>query len=143
MVESSESSGGYILGFRLDPITRLEELYQELSNLYQIHASKPNLGVMAALLTLDPRIISSSAEVAQAQTRAEKPTVTGFDFVEEEDEKESVRASGDVISSYLALDEDTSIKKDNKVVLCPSIGLAIEEIKPGFTLESLWKVLPD
>ena len=141
VIESSESSGGYILGFRLDPITRLEQLYQELSSLYQIHASKPNLGVLAALSTLDPRIVSSSSEVAQAQSKSEK-TVSAADFVEE-DEKNDQRLSTDVISSYLALDDDTSIKKDAKVVYCHQLGLAMEEIKPGFTLESLWKVLPD
>lgn len=142
VVDSSESSGGYILGFRVDPISRLEQLYQELSSLYQIHASKPNLGVLAALSTLDPRIINSSSDIAQAQSKSEK-TVSAADFVEEEDERNDQRLSTDVISSYLALDDDTSIKKDAKVVYCHQLGLAMEQIKPGFTLESLWKVLPD
>jgi hypothetical protein len=45
----------------------------------------------------------------------------------------------DVIAVYLADDLQT---KDNDVVYCPQLGLAIKRIKERFTLDSLWNVIP-
>ncbi len=44
----------------------------------------------------------------------------------------------DAITAYLADDLQT---KDNDVVYCPQLWLAIERMK-GFTLDSLWNVIP-
>ena len=32
--------------------------------------------------------------------------------------------------------------KDRPPVYCPELGLAIEQLKDGYTLESLWQILP-
>ncbi|CAM9610619.1 unnamed protein product, partial [Hapterophycus canaliculatus] len=45
VVETSAHSGGYILGFRLDPAEKLEQVHQELSSLHQVHAAAPIMGV--------------------------------------------------------------------------------------------------
>ena len=35
VIESSELSGGYVLGFRIDPADRLEGIYKEISSLHK------------------------------------------------------------------------------------------------------------
>ena len=45
VVETVQRSGGYILGFRVDPAERLEEVYQELHSLHQIYSVNPIFGI--------------------------------------------------------------------------------------------------
>lgn len=47
----------------------------------------------------------------------------------------------DAIAAYLAGD-GVNAKKDLEAVYCPELGLAIEKLRPGFTIESLWNVIP-
>ena len=44
----------------------------------------------------------------------------------------------DAFAAYLA----EGPQKDREVVFCRELGVAMEKIKDGFTLESLWSVLP-
>lgn len=46
VIESTERSGGYILGFRIDPASRLREVLQEVNSLYKTQLRNPELGVM-------------------------------------------------------------------------------------------------
>ena len=45
MVESSEMSGGYVLGFRIYPAEKLKEIYKELSSLHKTYSAVPIFGV--------------------------------------------------------------------------------------------------
>ena len=45
MIESSEMSGGYVLGFRVDPTEKLEQVYKEISSLHTIYSETPIFGV--------------------------------------------------------------------------------------------------
>ena len=45
MIESSELSGGYVLGFRIDPADRLEGIYKEISSLHKTYSESPIFGV--------------------------------------------------------------------------------------------------
>ena len=45
VIESSESSGGYVLGFRVDPQEKLDQLYKEISSLHKIYSDNPIFGV--------------------------------------------------------------------------------------------------
>ena len=36
VIETTPRSGGYILGFRIDPQDRLRELYKEIHSLWQV-----------------------------------------------------------------------------------------------------------
>jgi Bardet-Biedl syndrome 5 protein len=45
VVESSLGSGGYVLGFQLDPIERLHKVSDDLQNLYRVHSEHPELGI--------------------------------------------------------------------------------------------------
>jgi Bardet-Biedl syndrome 5 protein len=45
VIESSELSGGYVLGFRIDPADRLEGIYKEISSLHKTYSESPIFGV--------------------------------------------------------------------------------------------------
>ena len=47
--------------------------------------------------------------------------------------------SQDAFAAYLA---DGGGERGAEVVFCRELGVAMEKIKDGFTLESLWSVLP-
>lgn len=49
VIESSESSGGYVLGFRVDPVEKLNSVFEELNNLYVVHSASPDFGVHSYL----------------------------------------------------------------------------------------------
>lgn len=131
VIESSEASGGYVLGFRIDPVERLNAVFNELVNLYNIHAANPNLGVENALDTATNSVFSE-VQVHQSQMALQ----TDSDQSEIDD---NALIGHDAIAAYLA---DGQGQRDNEVVYCPQLGLAIERIKDGFTLESLWQVIP-
>lgn len=58
----------------------------------------------------------------------------------EEIDTSQVDADSDVFTAYLA--EGGLEGEDREPVYCPELGLSIERIKDGFSLESLWQVLP-
>ena len=45
VIESSEISGGYVLGFRVDPQEKLEQVFKEISSLHKIYSDNPIFGV--------------------------------------------------------------------------------------------------
>ncbi|RXG59907.1 Bardet-Biedl syndrome 5 protein-like [Armadillidium vulgare] len=45
VVESSEQSGGYVLGFRIDPVEKLHDIHKELTSLFNVYKQNPVFGV--------------------------------------------------------------------------------------------------
>lgn len=45
VMETSEQSGGFVLGFRIDPYDRLKDTVQEIHSLYQVYCASPVFGV--------------------------------------------------------------------------------------------------
>ena len=45
VIESSELSGGYILGFRIDPLEKLQEIQREIASLHKLYSATPIFGV--------------------------------------------------------------------------------------------------
>merc|ERR1711988_1211850 len=45
VIETSASSGGYILGFRVDPPEHLEQLHLQITNLWRVFSKNPVFGV--------------------------------------------------------------------------------------------------
>ena len=51
--------------------------------------------------------------------------------------------TGDELSNaFVAYFADSGHKKDREPVYSPELGLAVEKLKDGFTIQSLWEVLP-
>ncbi len=45
VVETMPQSGGYILGFRIDPAEHLQEVAKEIQNVHQVFSKSPVFGV--------------------------------------------------------------------------------------------------
>ena len=60
-------------------------------------------------------------------------------FMDDMNEIDESRYDGrDAFAAYLA----EAAQEDREIVFCKELGVAMEKIKDGFTLESLWSVLP-
>ena len=54
---------------------------------------------------------------------------------------ESINNSSDAFTAYLA-EGGNQDKLERPLVFSPELGLTIEQLRDGFTLDSLWQVLP-
>ena len=122
MVTSSEISGSYILGFRVDPEEKLRNLFKELTSLHSIYKGNPIFGV-------EYKWCSNKVD-----EHSDKKLVE--DVVEVEEPRGEL---SNTLAAYLA---DEGHAKDRPPVYSPDLGLAIESVKDGFTLQKLWEVIP-
>lgn len=96
VIESSELSGGYILGFRIDPSERLEAVYREISSLHKTYSDSPIFGV-----EYSKHSSSSSTAAQQAEVEASlRNSVAEMDELNEIDE--SINNASDAFTAYLA-----------------------------------------
>jgi hypothetical protein len=59
------------------------------------------------------------------------------------DDIQEIDDTGDELSNaFVAYFADSGHKKDREPVYSPELGLAVEKLKDGFTIQSLWEVLP-
>lgn len=58
--------------------------------------------------------------------------------MDEEEIDESVSDAGDVLAAYLA----DGHHHDLEPVYSAELGLAVEKLKDGYTLQTLWEVIP-
>ncbi|KAL1516183.1 hypothetical protein ABEB36_000102 [Hypothenemus hampei] len=123
VIKSTERSGNFILGFKVDPEEKLTILHKELTSLQTVFLSNPIFGVdykwsgMKSNLNDNKKSLFDDLEVV-------------------EDPKNEI---GNTLAAYLA-DEDHM--KDRLPVYSNELGLAIEAIKEGFTIKKLWEVIP-
>jgi len=120
VIETTKRSGGYVLGFRIDPVEQLESVAKEVDALHQVYADMPNFGV---------RFTVEEAHPPPDELKA--PSVE--DDVEVVDED----GAGDVLAAYYA---DGGAAGDRPPVFDRRLGLAVEALPAGFTTEKLWKV---
>ncbi|XP_043549588.1 Bardet-Biedl syndrome 5 protein homolog isoform X3 [Chiloscyllium plagiosum] len=45
VIESSQQSGGYVLGFKIDPVEKLQEAVKEINSLHKVYSACPIFGV--------------------------------------------------------------------------------------------------
>lgn len=45
VIQTAQTAGNYVLGFRIDPQDKLHEVHKELSSLYAVYSQTPNFGV--------------------------------------------------------------------------------------------------
>jgi len=119
VIETTTSSGGYILGFRADPVEHLEEVFTQINNLWKIFSATPIFGVEYVV------------EEARDDSAALVPR--------REDDVEIV--DGDDIEPCLLYQPDGEKEIDREPVFSPELGLAVERLKEGTTLQSLWAVV--
>ncbi|MGH0147968.1 UNVERIFIED_CONTAM: hypothetical protein FKN15_040969 [Acipenser sinensis] len=45
VIESSQQSGGYVLGFKIDPLEKLQDAVKEINSLHRVYSASPIFGV--------------------------------------------------------------------------------------------------
>lgn len=123
VIETSDLSTGYVLGFHISPQERLEETTKEIQSLCSIYSSCPVFGVE---FEIDSDVMPQPTQLRAAQ-----------DDVEIEARTEQ----SDAIAAYFA---DGKKCTDRDPVFSEELDLAIERLPDGFTLADLWEVVsPD
>ncbi|XP_012561842.2 Bardet-Biedl syndrome 5 protein homolog isoform X1 [Hydra vulgaris] len=122
VLETSQQSGNYVLGFRLDPPEKLQETVKEIQNLFKVFSSWPIFGI--------------EFETEQKPEPLEELTV---DPVEDDIEIVNENVTSDVFAAYFA---DSHTDNEKEPFFNQDIGLAVERLSDGVTMKNLWEVMP-
>ena len=122
VIETSQRCGGYILGFRVDPIEQLQAVFQEVQSLHKVFSNAPVFGV------------DFSTE-EKAQPLSELKVERQQDDVEIID----TETTADPHTAYFAERGDSQAERE--IVYSSELGLAIEKLPEGVTARSLWSIL--
>lgn len=127
VLETFTRAGGYILGFRVDPVGRLDDILKECKSLHTLFAASPVFGVDFVLEADAPHIqqlmqprIEEDSEIVH-DSHQDSHAVAAYYAEDSAAEDEASRVGG------LSLD--------------PRLGLAIEALPEGITTQLLWTVI--
>ncbi|XP_005089032.1 Bardet-Biedl syndrome 5 protein homolog [Aplysia californica] len=120
VVETTPMSGGYVLGFRIDPMEKLQATAKMIQNLHRVYSACPIFGVEFE--------VDEKPQTLEENTRAPIQ-----DDVEVEYDSQT-----DAFAAYFA---DGNKEKDREPVFSDELGLAVEKLKDGFTISGLWEVI--
>ncbi|XP_017139720.1 Bardet-Biedl syndrome 5 protein homolog [Drosophila miranda] len=137
VIQTAETGGGYVLGFRIDPAERLNELFKELCSLHTVYIEQPNFGIHYDAQDARQRLADAAEEAAQA-------TQFKIENFEELDERQE-REINTKLNSYLAegcVSNNNTDQSDREPVYCKELGFAMERIREGYKLQDLWNVMP-
>lgn len=121
VIETTASSGGYILGFRIDPVEHLEDVNTQITNLWRVFSNTPIFGVE---YTMEEQGTQDMQENIVPRT---------------EDDVEIIE--GDDVEPCLLYHADGDKEIDREPVYNPELGLACERLKEGTTIAALWSVV--
>jgi Bardet-Biedl syndrome 5 protein len=138
VLETYSRGGGYILGFRMDPLTRLEEVFRELTKLYALFSTNPNFGVDFVLEAetdslqqlMQPRI-EEDAEIIEDQQ--DTHAVAAYYAEAADDDGQAEREGG--------AGAGAGVEGAGGVGFDPRLGLAVEAMAEGITTMQLWSVM--
>lgn len=119
VVETSPRSGGYVLGFKVDPRETLDYVAKEIVSLWQTYAVNPTLGV--------------TYKAAEGEPVANKPKA-----VEDDVHIVDTSVRSDLWATYYANGDSSA---ERPPVYCAELGLAVESLRDGATVEQLWSIL--
>uniref|UniRef100_A0A4W6FKZ1 Bardet-Biedl syndrome 5 protein homolog n=1 Tax=Lates calcarifer TaxID=8187 RepID=A0A4W6FKZ1_LATCA len=121
VIESSRQSGGYVLGFKIDPVDKLQDALKEINSLHKVYSANPIFGV--------------DYEMEERPQPLEELTVEQPpDDVEIEPDEQTDAFTVSVPAGH-------PYQQDREPVFSEELGLAIEKLKDGFTLNGLWEVM--
>lgn len=102
----------------------MKSVFKELISLRKIFTDNPIFGVEFQF--------SFSEQTARTDEPPPLP----------EDVEELDNTGSEMSNAFLAYFADGNHEKDREPVYSPELGLAIEKLRDGFTLQSLWEVIP-
>eukprot|EP01063_Lacrimia_lanifica_P015363 TRINITY_DN22152_c0_g1_i1.p2 TRINITY_DN22152_c0_g1~~TRINITY_DN22152_c0_g1_i1.p2 ORF type:complete len:344 (+),score=133.69 TRINITY_DN22152_c0_g1_i1:70-1101(+) len=117
VIETTTESGKYMLGFRVDPAEKLQEVYKEVNSLHKIYSQNPIFGVEYAV-----------EEPAAPIEQVTEPQV--------QDNIEIIDDTPDPFAAYYA--DGGSKNADRRPVFDNELGLAVEKLRDGVSLQGLW-----
>uniref|UniRef100_A0AC35UH17 Bardet-Biedl syndrome 5 protein homolog n=1 Tax=Rhabditophanes sp. KR3021 TaxID=114890 RepID=A0AC35UH17_9BILA len=125
VLESSIQSGDYILGFRMDPHERLHEVSKMIQAMHQSFISQPIFGVHY-----------------NKERQETPPPEVVVPLIDEDIEIDEKVNRTDAYAAYFPEGVTKDIEP-KPPVFSEELGMAIEQLKPGFTVSSLWNVNVD
>eukprot|EP01138_Halocafeteria_seosinensis_P003469 gb/GECG01003545.1/.p1 GENE.gb/GECG01003545.1/~~gb/GECG01003545.1/.p1 ORF type:complete len:397 (+),score=41.16 gb/GECG01003545.1/:1-1191(+) len=117
VIETTQQSGGYILGFRIDPKERLQEILREIQSLFFTYRSNPIFGVEYT--------IEEEAEELEHRT------------VPQEEEDANIVDDEEIHDSLAAYYADPDKERDREPEFNEEIGLAVEKLPDDGSISSL------
>uniref|UniRef100_A0A8D1A0X2 Bardet-Biedl syndrome 5 n=1 Tax=Sus scrofa TaxID=9823 RepID=A0A8D1A0X2_PIG len=117
---SSDQSGGYVLGFKIDPVEKLQESVKEINSLHKVYSASPIFGVDYEMEEKPQPLEALTVEQVQDDVEID---------------------SDDHTDAFVAYFADGNKQQDREPVFSEELGLAIEKLKDGFTLQGLWEVM--
>lgn len=119
VIDTVSRSGGYVLGFRIHPQELLETIVTEMNSLKKTFQKDPIFGIDVDIknrqLPLDNRRVELAQETTNITTNLEH---------------------NNLISTYFA----TGKAHDREPVFNESLGLAVEKLRDGETIDGLWSM---
>ncbi|KHJ93634.1 hypothetical protein OESDEN_06449 [Oesophagostomum dentatum] len=128
VIETTTQSGEYVLGFRIDPAERLQQVCKAIQALHKASNLRPIFGV-----TFHKDKPASPRETAADAANEQE---------EEDGEVEQKQLRTDAFAAYFS-DGATHSEERRPPVFCEELGLAVEQLKPGFTIADLWNIYVD
>ncbi|KAI9579247.1 hypothetical protein GQX74_004719, partial [Glossina fuscipes] len=138
VIQTAETAGRYILGFRIDPYERLVEVFKELASLHKVYTKNPDFGI-----TFDEND-NKRQKANQSMKDSEEKNSFKIEEYEEIDERQEKEINSK-LNNYLAegnLIATEDEKPPREPVYCKELGFAMERIRDGYKLKDLWDVLP-
>lgn len=120
VIETSQHAGSYVLGFRIDPVEKLNDLFKEVAAVWKLYSVTPILGV-----DFEIEEVPKSLELATVKRQQD-----GMDVVQQ--------VASDAFAAYFA--DEGQKNSDRKPTYDASIGLAVEKLREGTTIQSLWTI---
>uniref|UniRef100_A0A0N5BJF3 Bardet-Biedl syndrome 5 protein homolog n=1 Tax=Strongyloides papillosus TaxID=174720 RepID=A0A0N5BJF3_STREA len=126
VLETSVQSGDYILGFRVDCIEKLENISKSIQVLHKAYVNKPIFGV----------------QYKKDRPQTPQSAIENEEIIDEMKEIDEKPLRMDAFAAYFS---DGVIKNVpvRPPVFSEELGVAIEQLKDGFTMEDLWNINVD
>lgn len=140
VIKTAETGDSYVLGFRIDPILRLQTIYQEFLILHRVYNKNPDFGVDIQSFIDHER--DSNADIGkeilyQKHSDVLKSEINEIQEIEINSKLNSYLANGSWSSG-----SSIGPKTLRYPIYCNELGFAIERIRDGYKLKDLWDVLP-
>ncbi|KAJ8601813.1 hypothetical protein CTAYLR_007490 [Chrysophaeum taylorii] len=120
VIETSPYSGGYILGFRIDPRDKLETVVKEVNSLHAVFAATPIFGV-------------------DFQSEPSPKPLHEITHHHHDDDVDILPDTHDAVAAYYA---EPGKQTDRALSYDAHLGLAVESLPPSTTstLDTLWTI---
>jgi hypothetical protein len=121
VIETHQRAGGYVLGFKVDSEEKLNDMFREITNIYQTCSTSPVFGV-------DFVVESEAPSIQELLVARVEEDVEIVDDIEDAHAVAAYYADGNMNTDDILIEYD------------PVLGLAVESTGENVTLENLWRV---